>query len=269
MRLDDCIRANREMWDSRTPVHLRSAMYDVAGFKAGRCPLTELEIAEVGDVSGKSLLHLMCHFGLDTLAWARKGAKVVGMDFSAKAVEAACALADELSIPARFVCCNLYDLPERLCGEFDVVFTSKGVLPWLPDIARWAKVASHFLKPGGVFYIYEFHPFAYVFDDAPEATEPRVKLPYFKTGQPLRFEGSQTYASDEECESRVSYEWPFALSDVVTSLINAGLRIEFLHEFPHSTYRSHAWLVKGADGLWRRSEKPDLPLMFSLRAVKE
>ncbi|MHC4713226.1 MAG: class I SAM-dependent methyltransferase, partial [Planctomycetota bacterium] len=256
--MDEHLEANRELWETMTPIHLRAASYDVPGFKAGRCTLPQLVLDEVGDVSGRSLLHLQCHFGLDTLSWARKGATVTGADFSENAISAARSLASELGIAAEFVCCNIYDLPDHLVGEFDVVFTSMGVLHWLPDIENWARVVSHFARRGGFFYIYEHHPSAGVFDDDPAATEPRVKYPYFKTGEPLRFEGGATYASGETFEPRVSYEWPFSLSEVVNSLVSEGLRIEFLHEFPHITYKSHAWLEEGADGLWRCREKPDL-----------
>lgn len=264
--MDKEMSANRELWDAKTPIHVKSEMYDVEGFKAGKCPLSELELRELGDVSGKTLLHLQCHFGMDTLAWARLGAKVTGADFSEKAIAQARKLAGETAIDAEFVCCNIYDLPQKLSGLFDVVFTSRGVLSWLPDIRGWAKVISHFLKPGGLFYIYEFHRFAYIFDDDPEATEPGVKFPYFKTGEALEFELCTSYAGSETHEPKKSYEWSCSLSEVVTALIDEGLTIEFLHEFPHSTYKSHAWLVQGEDGLWRCREKPDLPLMFSLRA---
>ena len=266
MNREEQMRANRELWDTMTPIHVRSEMYDVEGFKAGGCPLGQVELDEVGDVSGRSLLHIQCHFGLDTMAWARRGAKVTGVDFSEKAIAEASRIAAELDIPVEFICCNIYDRPEHLSGEFDVVYASRGVLHWVPDKPGWAKVASHFLKPGGVFYVFEFHPFAYVFDD--EAEEPRVKLPYFKTGEPLRFEGGTTYASGDTFEPKVSYEWPFPLCEVVSSLAAEGLRIEFLHEFPFCNYKSHPWLVKGEDGLWRCREKPDLPLMFSIRATK-
>ena len=269
--MDQYLAANRELWDTLTPIHLRAGSYDVEGFKQGKCSLKPLEIEEVGDVAGKTLLHLQCHFGLDTLSWARLGAIVTGADFSEKAIAAARALVAETGIAAEFICCDIYDLPSRLSKQFDVVFTSAGVLHWLPDKEAWGQVVGRFVKPGGIFYIREFHPFAYMFDDAPDAAEPRVKLPYFKTPEPLRFEGGSTYAGPETFESRTSYEWPFALSDVLNSLINAGLTIEFVHEFPYTTNKSHAFLVReegGSWGTWRHRQKPDLPLMFSIRASK-
>ena len=162
--MDERLRVNRDNWNERTPVHAGSDSYDLAGFKAGRITLTDVERREVGDVSGKTLLHLQCHFGLDTMSWARLGAKATGVDFSDDAITLASALNEELELGARFIRSNVYDLPNALDEQFDVVFTSYGVLNWLPDIAGWAEVVSNHLKPAGVFYIVEFHPFAAVFE---------------------------------------------------------------------------------------------------------
>ena len=170
--MDRSIEANRKLWDKLTPIHVASAFYDVEGFKRGRCTLAAVEREEVGDVAGKSLLHLQCHFGLDTLSWARLGAEVTGVDFSGKAIAQARALVAALGIRAEFVCCELGELPGRLRGGFDIVFTSGGVLPWLPDLRSWAKTIVGLLKLGGVFYIREFHPFAGVMDDADHVRMP-------------------------------------------------------------------------------------------------
>jgi SAM-dependent methyltransferase len=219
-------------------------------------------------VAGKRLLHLQCHFGSDTLSWARLGAQVTGADFSEEAIALARRLAGELGIDAEFVCCNIYDLPEHVDGEFDVVFTSEGVLCWLPDLPRWAEIAAGVLGSGGVFYIRDFHPLLSVFDD--EATEPRIRHPYFPTQKPMRFEGDETYTDGKLEEAVVTYEWPHSLGDVVTALTDAGLRIEFLHEFPYCTFAALPFLSEGADGLWRYEAAPKaIPLMFSVRARKE
>ena len=153
---DQYFQANKELWNAKTPIHNKSEFYDVAGFKAGDSTLRSVELEELGDVKGKSLLHLQCHFGMDTMSWAREGAKVTGMDLSDVAIARAKELSAELSIPADFVCCNLYDLPQHLEGSFDLVFTSYGTIGWLPDLDKWASVVKHFLKPGGTFYIVEF-----------------------------------------------------------------------------------------------------------------
>jgi 2-polyprenyl-3-methyl-5-hydroxy-6-metoxy-1,4-benzoquinol methylase len=160
--MDPHVAANRALWDEWTPIHVGSAFYDVDGWKSGRRhDLPPLLVDEVGDVAGKDLLHLQCHFGLDTLSWARRGARVTGADFSERAVEQARLLAAETGLEARFVVSDVVDLPDRLEGDFDVVFTSFGVLNWLPDVPRWAEVVAHFVRPGGFFYIAEAHPFAW------------------------------------------------------------------------------------------------------------
>jgi SAM-dependent methyltransferase len=166
--MNEYLQANQKRWDQLADEHERSAFYDLAGFKAGKDRLRSIELAELGQVSGKSLLHLQCHFGLDTLAWARRGATVTGVDFSPKAISLARSLSEELQIPAQFYCTDIYDLPQVLAGEFDIVFTSYGVLHGLPDLARWGEIIAHYLKPGGIFYIVEDYPFFRVFRAKPE-----------------------------------------------------------------------------------------------------
>ena len=154
------MEANRRQWDERAPLHVASEFYDVDGFRAGRSTLRAVEVEEVGDVTGRELLHLQCHFGLDTLSWARRGARVTGLDFSESAVEAARALADAEGIDAEFVCANVYDAVAALSGRtYDVVYTGIGALCWLPDIDRWAATAGALVKPGGSLYVFEHHPF--------------------------------------------------------------------------------------------------------------
>jgi len=163
MGMDEYLAANRALWDEWTAIHETSSFYDLEAFKAGGSRLRDYEVDEVGDVTGKSLLHLQCHFGIDTLSWARLGARVTGADFSDRAIELGRSLAAELRLDATFVRSDLYDLPSVLDGQFDVVYTSRGVLGWLPDLGRWAGVVAHFLRPGGVFYMTEIHPVAQAF----------------------------------------------------------------------------------------------------------
>jgi SAM-dependent methyltransferase len=261
--------SNRDLWDQLVPIHKRSEFYGVDAFRAGRSTLHDIEHQELGQVAGKKLLHLQCHFGLDSLSWARTGAEVTGVDFSPDAIDLARSISAETGIAAEFVCCNIYDLKNHLTGEFDIVFTSGGVLAWLPDLKRWAEIASHFVKPGGVFYIREFHPFTGIFDDENEIAEPTVHYPYFHSDKPMRFEDEGSYADRNADIRNVSYEWTHSLSDVINSLIEAGLRIEFVHEFPFNSYQSHPFLEQGSDGMWRYPKRPEsLPLMFSIKAVK-
>jgi SAM-dependent methyltransferase len=248
---------NRAKWNTLTPIHAASKSYDVESFKRGKCSLFHVERDEVGDVRGKKLLHLQCHFEMDTLSWARLGADVVGMDFAEEAIGLAERLATELDIPARFVCCNVYDLMEHLHEQFDVVFTSSGVLCWLPDLKKWAETAAHFVKPGGFFYMHEFH----------FAAEARKGDDYFACGQPTLYEGAGTYADPDAPVFTQGVEWRHTLGDIVTALIQAGLRLEYLHEWPHCVCPFSPDMKQGPDGGWYDGERPNrFPLMFSLRA---
>ena len=265
--MDEYRRSNQSMWDEFTHINAASRMYDLAGFKAGRNALHALELDEVGPVAGKSLLHLQCHFGMDTLSWARLGARVTGVDFSPEAIRLARSLADELELPARFITCDLYDLPQHLDETFDVVFTSYGALTWMPDIPAWARIAAGYVRPGGTFYIAEFHPGSYIFAEKTDGWE--VAYDYFDPGV-ISFPVEGSYADrSAPTQARTSYEWNYPLGKVVSSLIDAGLRVEFLHEFEHTLHAQFQFLVEGEDGLWRVPPgMPRVPLMFSLRATK-
>lgn len=266
--MDEYRKANRDLWNEITPIHARSEFYDVDGFKNGRSSmLYPIELEEVGDVSGKSLLHLQCHFGMDTLSWARLGAKVTGVDFSDKAIELGRSLGKELEIEADFICSDIYELPDVLDGRFDIVYTSGGVLCWLPDLKRWAEVISHFLKPGGFLYILEGHPLSCIFDDSPDATELKVKYSYFHTPEPARWEAEGDYADPDAVVTHSSYEWTHDMGDIVNSVVSSGLRIEYLHEFPVIFFKCCPFMERDDDGLWR-IEGDKVPLIFTLKAVK-
>lgn len=147
--MDQYVQANRTLWNAWTLLHEKSEEYDLAGFRGGRCALKPVELAELGDIEGKSMLHLQCHFGLDTLSWARRGVRVTGVDLSDDAIRLARSLSSELGIPADFIRSDLGDLHLVLDEKFDIVFTSYGVLPWLPDIRAWGETVARFLVPGG------------------------------------------------------------------------------------------------------------------------
>ncbi len=272
--MDDALRANREVWDAWTAIHTASEFYDVPSFRDGRRPirLAGYEREEIGPVAGKSLLHLQCHFGLDTLSWARLGANVTGADFSERAVEEARALAADTGVPATFVLSNLYDLPDTLEGEFDIVYTSRGVLGWLPDIAGWARVAAHFVRPGGTLYVTEIHPVAQVFEEEGVAAgELRLAYPYWSHEAPITFEVRGSYADEDAPtpDGLVEHGWAHSLGEIVTALIDAGLRIDFLHEFDFCEWKV-GFLVEGQDRRWRlpADAKGGLPLFFSIHATK-
>src|SRR6185436_13223599 len=157
--------ANKDLWNQRAAIHKDSAFYDLAGFKAGANFLTPIELNEIGNVKGKSLLHLQCHFGMDTMSFSRMGAKCTGIDLSDEAIRLAKEINDELKLDAEFICSNVYDTSEFVKEQFDIVFTSYGVIGWLPDLDRWAKVIVQRLKPEGIFYLAEFHPVVWMFDE--------------------------------------------------------------------------------------------------------
>ncbi len=263
---------NRSLWDAWTTVHATGDFYDLEGFKAGGVRIRPYEIDLLGEVTGRSLLHLQCHFGIDTLSWARLGARVTGADFSPAAIELARSLADELGFPdARFVCSNLYDLPDMLDGTFDIVYTSRGVLGWLPDIRAWARVVAHFLAPGGRFFITEVHPVIQAFEDEDvEPGELRLRYPYWEHPDPLVFEVKGSYADpDADVGEQAEHGWDHGLGEIVTALIDAGLRIETLVEHPFLDWKV-GFLVDDGTGLWRLPPGAggELPLMFSLVAAK-
>lgn len=254
--------ANQEMWDKKTPVHLHTPMYDMAGFRAGRCSLIDIEREALGDVRGKSLLHLQCHFGQDTLSWARLGAKATGVDFSAEAIRTARALNDELKLDANFVESNIYDLPENLDGQFDIVFTSYGVLSWLPDLEAWANVVRRYLKPDGTFYIAEFHPslLTFEFDDA------SIAYPYFDTGHPLEEEVSGSYADRNADIRGKAYFWFHSLHEILGPLLRAGLILEDFQEFDYSPWNCFPNMNERAPGEFVYGDfGVSLPHIFSLK----
>jgi SAM-dependent methyltransferase len=271
--VDEALRSNRELWDAWTRIHVAGEFYDVEAFRNGTKPIrvADYERDEVGSVEGKTLLHLQCHFGLDTLSWARLGATVTGIDFSNEAIAAARALAADLGIQATFIASDLYRLPDVLDEQFDIVYTSGGVLGWLPDVAAWGRVAAQFVRPGGFLYVTEIHPVANAFEN--EGVEPgelRLAYPYWSHDEPLRFEVKGSYADrDAPTQGLVEFGWDHSLGEIVTALAAAGLRIEFLHEFDFLPWPVD-FLVEGEDGRWRlpAGSKGELPLFFSLKATK-
>ncbi|MFC1947394.1 class I SAM-dependent methyltransferase [Chloroflexota bacterium] len=259
---------NREMWNEWATLHVETEHYDVESFKNGRCTLYPVAVEEMGDVKGKSLLHLMCHFGMDTLSWARRGAKVTGMDFSDKAIGIARSLAGELNLDADFICCNLYDLPQNLDKQFDIVFTSAGVLCWLPDLEQWAGVIAQFLKSGGYFYILEGHPFLnMLLDEDPDAAQPEILRSYFYTPEPEVYQSDASYAGVKTSKTHTGNEWTHSMGDIVNSLISAGLRIEFLREYPYIFYKAMPYMKQDDQGAWR-IPGDKIPLIFTLKAMK-
>jgi SAM-dependent methyltransferase len=262
--------ANRDLWDAWTRLHVTSEFYDVPGFKSGQSSLDSVELGGVGDVRGRSLLHLQCHFGLDTLSFARLGARVTGVDFSSEAIGHARRLATELGLEARFVYADVTQALSLLEGEeFDVVFTSYGALSWLPELGPWARTIAGALKPAGRFFVADHHPTVWIFDDESREMELRYRYGYFDRGA-LRTEEKGSYAVPDGDYEGVSYCWQHTFDDIVGSLLAAGLRITSLREYPYLSFQWFPFMEKGDDGFWRMPEGgPDIPLMFSLTATKD
>jgi len=258
------IDTNRSLWDGWTKINKNSALYDLESFKAGKNRLKSIELEELTDVAGKTMLHLQCHFGMDTMSWARMGAKVTGIDFSPEAISLAKSLSKELDVPARFIETELYDLPEVLDEKFDIVFTSYGVKAWIRDTPKWARLIARYLKPGGTFYMVEFHPMLGMFDDDGE----KLEYPYFHSPEPIKFSDSGNYADPENDFKHDSYEWFHSLGEIVTALIDAGLKIEYLHEFPYSPTNCCTFFTEDKPGRYVIKNFPGLvPIVFSIKAT--
>lgn len=261
------LETNKANWNERVAIHMKTDLYGLEAFKNGKNKLHALELSELGDISGKKVLHLQCHFGMDTLSLEMLGAEVTGVDFSEEAIKAAEQLRDELGMKARFIHSDVYALHEKLDEKFDLVYTSYGVLIWLPDINTWGKIVSRYLKDDGFFYIAECHPASMMFDNAVVNEPLSVKYPYFAQKDPVKFEEEGTYADrDAKTVNNISYEWAHSLSEIFMSLINAGLKIEFFHEHAFTVWEQFPGMIKGEDGYYRRDE--NIPLLFSLKAVK-
>lgn len=267
----DWREANRSRWDERVPIHVASDYYDLDAFRSGKDVLRDFEVAEVGDVSGRTLLHLQCHIGLDTLCWARRGAAhVVGLDFSEPAVETARGLAAELGLGpdrAAFVAADVYDAAEAVPdSSYDIVYTGVGALNWLPDTTRWAETAASLVAPGGFLYLAEFHPLTDVLDDA---TGSRIVNDYFARDAWID-QTPGTYADfDAATVHNRSVQWQHPIGEVVSALIAAGLRLDFLHEHDISLFGRFGTLMRHDDGYYRfPADRPRIPLMYSLRASK-
>ena len=254
----DYLEVNKDTWDKRTEIHVESEFYNVDGFLNGDNTLNQIEISEIGNVEGKSLLHLQCHFGLDTLGWARLGATVTGVDLSSTAIEQAQALAMASQLDANFICSDVYSFKEKSSEQFDIVFTSYGVICWLPCLDEWAQLIADKLKVGGTFYMAEFHP---VFDIVSGYS-------YFAKDEP-DIEEETTYSENAGDETSKVVLWPHPISEVLNALLKAGLRIEHFNEFDYSPYNCFEGLVEEETGKYvMRREGQSVPLVYSVKATK-
>jgi SAM-dependent methyltransferase len=265
------MEANRLNWDDRTAIHLRNltGFYALDRVKAGDNSFSGFVDAELGDVAGKRLAHLQCHFGLDTIRLARRGAIATGLDFSTAAIAAARALAADLSVPVHFVEGNVYDAPTLLDAQYDIAFVTWGSIIWLPDIRRWAKVVAELLAAGGWLYLAEGHPSTLSLD---EVDGRLVALRPWRTPvtAPFVYDDETTYTGDATPLAHTrTYEWCHALGDIISGLLEAGLQLDFLHEHETVPWRHFPMMVQDDKGIYRLPNgHPPWPLSFSLRASK-
>lgn len=255
---------NKSSWNKRTEVHFDSDFYDNKTFIAGRNSLNAIELEYLKNIKGKSVLHLQCHFGQDTISLNRMGAsRAVGVDLSDKAIEKARELAISCNSSAEFICCNLYELPRHLNEQFDYVFTSYGTIGWLPDIEQWANLVSKYLKPGGKFVFAEFHPVVWMFDN----DFSKIAYKYSKAEAIIDEEGTYT-DGDEELTTR-NISWNHGLAEVIGALLKSGLKLKDFKEYDYSPYDCFANVVEFEKGKYRIKGYDDkLPMVYSLLMEK-
>ncbi len=264
--MKEYFESNRKAWDLRVDVHKNSEMYDLESFMKGRNSLTEIELKALeNEVNGKSLLHLQCHFGQDTLSLARMGAKVTGVDLSPKGIKLARELNEELGLDASFVESNVMDLQVNLDGLFDIVYTSFGVTSWLPDLEKWASIIDHFLKPGGIFFIAEFHPTLYMF----EFSNQKIEYNYFEGEDAIVEEGTGTYTDRKANISYKDYFWTHSLYETINPLVQRGLIVKEFLEYPYSPFNCFENMTEIEKGKYKFGDfETSIPHVFSLKMQK-
>jgi SAM-dependent methyltransferase len=256
---------NKQTWNNKTDVHIASDFYDVEGFLKGKSTLNDIELPLLGDFSGKKVLHLQCHFGQDTISLARMGANATGVDLSDKAIERAREFAQKLNLDITFVCCDIYDAPNLIDEKFDIVFTSYGTIGWFPDLEKWAKVVSHFLKPKGKFVMADFHPVVWMFDNDFKT----VFYNYFNV-EPIVENETGTYAYKQATIETKTITWNHPISEILNNLIKRGLEINSFNEYDYSPYNCFNQTEEFEKGKFRIKHLGNkIPMVFSIEATKK
>lgn len=260
----DYISINKISWNKRVGVHLDSEMYDVPAFLNGKSSLKQIELDLLGNIEGKSLLHLQCHFGQDTLSLERLGANCTGLDFSDEAIKTAEEHRDTLGLNTKFVCTDVYNTRNEISDQFDIVYTSYGTIGWLPDLDKWAKVIYDSLKPSGRFVFAEFHPIMWMYDDDFD------KVTYnYDGGEPLIEDIEGTYAGESEDKFATVF-WNHGMSTVVNALLKAGLELKDFKEYNYSPYNCVAHMEKIGEDKYHITKFGDkVPLVYSLVLTKQ
>ena len=258
------IDINKKSWNNKVDFHVKSDFYDLDGFLKGNTSLNDIELTLLGDIKGKSILHLQCHFGQDTISLSRLGAAVTGIDLSDKAIEKARELSLKTDTAASFICCNIYDLPQHLDKQFDIVFTSYGTIGWLPDLDKWAHIVSQFLKPNGRFVFVEFHPVVWMFDDDFK----EIGYNYFNTGAIIETT-SGTYADKNADITQEYVMWNHGIGEVLNSLIKNGLALNSFDEFNYSPYSCFKETIEFEKKKYHIPHLGDkIPMVYALVATK-
>ncbi|MES2485831.1 MAG: class I SAM-dependent methyltransferase [Bacteroidota bacterium] len=261
---DHYLDINRQAWNAKTAFHTASDFYDMPGFFAGKNTLNQIELELLGDVRGKSVLHLQCHFGQDTMSFSRMGAQSTGVDFSEAAVKKGRELAAQLGLDTKFICCDVYSLPDVLNEQFDIVFTSYGTIGWLPDIDKWAAVVSKFLKPGGKFVFADFHPVVWMMD----SDFSKITYNYFKD-EAIIEEETGTYADTAADIEYTTIGWNHSLGEVLGSLLKNGVIIQDFSEYDYSPYACFRHLEEFEQGKFRvKHLSNNIPMVYSILATK-
>lgn len=263
--MKDYLAINRKSWDARLEAHLNSEFYDVGGFLNGKSSLNQIELDLLGNIEGKSILHLQCHFGQDSISLSRMGAKVTGVDFSEKAILKAREFAEQSNTDTQFLCCDIYELPNLLQEKFDIVFTSYGTISWLPDLEKWSHVIQHFLKAGGRFIFAEFHPAVWMYDN-----DLKEVIYHYNNVEPIVEMEEGTYADTTADINQTSICWNHGIGEVVNSLIKAGMEIKKLEEFCYAPYPFVSNSEKFDEDKYRITHFGNkFPLVYAIEAINK
>lgn len=261
--MEDYQKLNKALWDTRLDIHIDSDFYELKEFIQGKSSLKSIELGLLGDIKNKDILHLQCHFGQDSISLSKLGAQVTGVDFSEKSIQKARQLTELMKVDTQFICTDVYSLPQILDKKFDIVFTSYGVINWLPDLNQWAAVIRHFLKPGGKLVLVEFHPVVWMFDDDFE----KVAYSYFNTG-PLHEQETGSYADRNSSVKTEYINWNHSLDEVITALLKNGFSISDFKEYDYSPYNCLKHTVEEETAVFRIQHLgQSIPMVFSLVAA--
>jgi SAM-dependent methyltransferase len=259
------IALNKNAWNNKTEVHIASEFYDMKGFLEGKSTLNSIELKLLGDISNKKILHLQCHFGQDTMTFARMGAQATGIDFSEKAIEKATEFSKQLNLDTTFICCDIYEAPKYLKDQFDIVFTSYGTIGWLPDLDKWATVVSQFLKPGGQFIMADFHPVVWMYDNDFK----EVFYSYFNI-EPIIEDESGTYADRySEIEAK-TITWNHPISETLNALITNEVELNSFNEYDYSPYNCFNNTEEFEPNKFRiKTFENKIPMVYSINGTKK